>query len=46
MIQVNLFDNNCALVSEIDEFLYGKGFKKIEEIDTGCEWGDALYIKS
>lgn len=35
----------CALVGEIDEFLAEKGFKKVEEVDTGAGWGDALYIK-
>jgi FkbM family methyltransferase len=35
----------CALVSEIDEFLETKGLKKVEEVDTGCGWGDALYVK-
>lgn len=35
----------CALELEITEFLYTKGFKKVEEVDTGCGWGDALYIK-
>ncbi len=36
----------CSQISEIDEFLFEKGFKKIEEVDTGCGWGDALYVKS
>lgn len=35
----------CALVEEIDEYLCNLGFKKVEEVDTGCGWGDALYIK-
>ena len=35
----------CALISEIDSFLDEKGFKKVEEVDTGCGWGDALYIR-
>ncbi len=35
----------CPLVEEIDEYLYNLGFKKVEEVDTGCGWGDALYIK-
>lgn len=35
----------CALESEITEFLREKGFKKVEEADTGCGWGDALYVK-
>ena len=36
----------CSQISEIDEFLFERGFKKIEEVDTGCGWGDALYVKS
>jgi|SRR6478735_11014524 len=36
---------SCALISEIDEFLFSKGFVKVEEVDTGAGWGDALYIK-
>lgn len=35
----------CALEPEITEFLSEKGFKKVEEVDTGCGWGDALYIR-
>lgn len=35
----------CALVGDIDEFLAEKGFTKVEEVDTGAGWGDALYIK-
>jgi FkbM family methyltransferase len=35
----------CALESEITEFLSNKGLVKVEEFDTGCGWGDALYIK-
>ena len=35
----------CALEPEITEFLSSKGFKKVEEVDTGCGWGDALYVK-
>lgn len=37
---------NCALEPEVTNFLLNKGFKKVEEVDTGCGWGDALYIKS
>lgn len=36
----------CALIGEIDEYLSGFGFKRVETKwcgDTG--WGDALYIK-
>jgi FkbM family methyltransferase len=35
----------CALEPEITEFLNNKGFKKVEEVNTGCGWGDALYIR-
>jgi FkbM family methyltransferase len=35
----------CALVGEIDSFLEEKGFEKVEEVNTGAGWGDALYIK-
>ena len=35
----------CALESELTAFLNNKGFVKVEEVDTGCGWGDALYIK-
>jgi FkbM family methyltransferase len=33
----------CALEPEITKFLLGKGFVKVEEVDTGCGWGDALF---
>ena len=35
----------CALEPEITKFLEEKGFKKVEEVDTGAGWGDALYIR-
>lgn len=35
----------CALIQEIDEFLDSKGFKRVETVDTGSGWGDALYIR-
>ena len=35
----------CALEPEITEFLKLKGFRKVEEVNTGNGWGDALYIK-
>ena len=35
----------CALESEVTEFLHTKGFRKVEEVDTGCGWGDALYVR-
>ena len=36
----------CGLEPEVTKFLEDKGFKKVEEVDTGCGWGDALYIKN
>jgi FkbM family methyltransferase len=35
----------CGLEPEVTKFLEDKGFEKVEEDDTGCGWGDALYIK-
>ena len=35
----------CALEQEVTAFLHEKGLDKVEEVDTGCGWGDALYIK-
>ena len=35
----------CSLDNDIADFLLDKGFKKVEEVDTGCGWGDALYVK-
>ena len=36
----------CALVGEIDEYLAGFGFKRVETYWVGnTGWGDALYIK-
>lgn len=36
----------CALVGEIDEYLAGFGFKRVETLWAGnTGWGDALYIK-
>ena len=35
----------CALIGEIEEFLAEKGFLKVEEVDTGAGWGDALFVK-
>jgi FkbM family methyltransferase len=36
---------NCALVSEIDEYLENFGFRRVETFMTEFEWGDALYIR-
>lgn len=35
----------CGLEPEVTKFLEEKGFRKVEQVDTGCGWGDALYIK-
>lgn len=44
-INTNTLYKDCALVSEIDEYLSKYGFKRIETSMTEFEWGDALYIK-
>lgn len=44
-INTNTLYEDCALVSEIDEYLSKYGFKRIETSMTEFEWGDALYIK-
>jgi FkbM family methyltransferase len=36
----------CALISEIDEFLKIHGFDRKETQITGNEWGDAIYVKN
>jgi len=35
----------CASIGEIEEFLSEKGFIKVEEVNTGAGWGDALFVK-
>lgn len=36
----------CALVSDLDSFLGGKGFTRVEtELYDGDTWGDALYVR-
>lgn len=35
----------CPLIEDVDKFLFEKGFRKVEEVDTGCGWGDALYVR-
>lgn len=44
-INTNYLYKNCALVSEIDEYLHKFNFKRVETFLTKNEWGDALYIK-
>ena len=37
---------NCALLTEIDEYLGKYGFKRaVIRMVEGCGWGDAFYIK-
>lgn len=36
---------DAALEPELTEFLNKKGFVKLEEVDSGMGWGDALYAK-
>ena len=37
----------CALIPQLDEYLSGFGFKRVETKMCGnTGWGDALYIKS
>jgi FkbM family methyltransferase len=44
-INTNTLYKDCALVSEIDEYLSKYEFKRVETSMTEFEWGDALYIK-
>jgi len=37
---------DCALVSELDEYLRQFNLIRTETRWTGCKWGDAFYIKS
>lgn len=36
---------NCAMISELDEYLLPFGFKRMETHMTEYEWGDAFYVK-
>ena len=36
---------NCALITEIDEYLNNYNFERVETTITQFEWGDALYLK-
>lgn len=35
----------CPLVQDIDKYLSGFGFQRVETKMTGWKWGDAFYIK-
>lgn len=37
---------DAALEPELTEFLNKRGFVKLEEVDSGMGWGDALYGKN
>ena len=38
---------NCALIEEIDEYLFRHGFKRTEtKMWRNHPWGDALYLRS
>jgi len=37
---------NCALIKEIDDYLFKFNFKRVESKWTHENWGDALYIKN
>jgi FkbM family methyltransferase len=45
--EVNTADvySGCAKIEEIDSFLDGYGFKRVETKITEYEWGDAFYVK-
>jgi FkbM family methyltransferase len=43
-INTNTLYKDCALVSEIDEYLSKYGFIRVETSMTDFEWGDALYV--
>lgn len=45
-VNTNNLYKDCALISEIDNYLQTFGFKRVETFMTDAEWGDALYIKS
>ena len=37
--------SDCALMSDIDDYLLNYGFTRVETSMTPYQWGDALYIK-
>lgn len=44
-INTNTLYKNCALLSDIDDYLSNFGFHRVETIMTPYEWGDALYMQ-
>lgn len=47
-IEVNTEEvyKGCPHVKEIDEFLFPKGFVRVETLMDNSGWGDAIYIRS
>lgn len=44
-VNTNYLYKGCALISEIDEYLKGFGFQRMETEMTHNEWGDAFYMR-
>lgn len=44
-VNSNYVYQNCALVSELDEYLQQFGLIRVETTWTTCEWGDAFYMR-
>lgn len=40
-----LYEDNC-LFSDLNEWLEKHSFKMVWWFDTGCKWGDALYVRN
>lgn len=47
MTEVNRAElyKGCARIEQLDEFLDGYGFKRVETTWDGGTWGDAFYVK-
>jgi len=45
-VNSNYVYKNCALVSELDEYLKRFDLVRVETSWTDCEWGDAFYIRN
>jgi FkbM family methyltransferase len=44
-VNINHLYKDCALMSDIDDYLVNYGFSRVETHMTQFEWGDALYVK-
>jgi FkbM family methyltransferase len=44
-INTNTLYKNCALLTQIDNYLKSFNFDRVETSMTNFEWGDALYIR-